>query len=133
MDLYQNQEIDDDDVIGDEGETQGITFEEYSEYKETCEAVVAEAEKAARLAENPDFKAIMMDAYFTKEPARLAGMMASGRLNDKQFDECVKDLRAIGSSRSFLQSHIERGNVAKDELANLEIAWNEATQEREDS
>ncbi|MCA1806944.1 MAG: hypothetical protein LC687_03670, partial [Actinobacteria bacterium] len=47
-------------------------------------------------------------------------------LSEKQFDECASDLKAIGSLRTFLQDFIQKGNIAQDELKNLEEAWNEA-------
>lgn len=108
-----------------------LTFEEYEEYKKSCEELLRQADMAAKLAENPEFKEIVMGAYFEKEPQRLAGLMATGRLSEKQFDQCASDLRSIGSLRTFLQDFIQKGNIARDELNNLEIAWNEAVLERE--
>jgi hypothetical protein len=112
----------------DTEETAHMTVEQYQEYKASCEELLNQAKSAAKLAENPDFKNIVMDAYFTKEPQRLAGLMATGRLSDKQFDECVSELKAIGSLRTFLQDFIQKGNIAQSELENLEIAWNEAVE-----
>lgn len=107
-------------------ETAHLTMEQYQDYKKSCEELLRQAKSAAKLAENPDFKEIVMDAYFDQEPKRLAGLMATGRLSDKQFDECVSELKAIGSLRTFLQDFIQKGNIAQDELTNLEAAWNEA-------
>jgi hypothetical protein len=103
-----------------------MTYDEYLSYKNSCEELITLAEQSARLAENPDFKSIIMDSYFTKEPVRLASLMSCGRLTDKQFEDCTKDLKAIGSIKSFLQDFIEKGNIARDELKHLEIAWNES-------
>lgn len=122
MNLYEAQE---------EQETVNLSFDEYTEYKQSCEELIRQAEAAARLAQNADFNEIVMDAYFDKEPKRLAGLMATGRLSEKQFDECASELRAIGSLRTFLQDYIQKGNIAADELKNLEVAWNEAVAERE--
>lgn len=106
-----------------------LTHDQYQEYKKSCEQLLAQAKSASKLAENPDFKNIVMGAYFEQEPMRLAGLMASGRLSEKQFDECTQELKAIGSLRTFLQDFIQKGNIAADELANLEVAWNEAVME----
>lgn len=122
MNLYEQSQSDDSEQVA------RMTFEEYEEYKKVCEALLEKAEAAARLAQNKDFKEIVMDAYFDQEPKRLAGLMATGRLNDKQFDECVSELRAIGSLRVFLQDFIQKGNIAMDELKNLEEAYNEAVE-----
>ena len=118
MNLYEQNDANE--------ETAHLTMEQYQEYKASCEELLRQAKSAAKLAENPDFKEIVMDAYFDQEPKRLAGLMATGRLSDKQFDECVSELKAIGSLRTFLQDFIQKGNIAQDELANLEAAWNEA-------
>ena len=109
-------------------ETAHLTMEQYQEYKASCEELLRQAKSAAKLAEQPEFKEIVMDAYFDQEPKRLAGLMATGRLSDKQFDECISELRAIGSLRTFLQDFIQKGNIAQSELENLEVAWNEAVE-----
>lgn len=106
-----------------------LTHEQYTEYKASCEHLLGLANQASKLSENSDFKAIVMDAYFDQEPKRLAGLMATGRLTEKQFDDCASELRAIGSLRTFLQDFIQKGNIAQDELSNLEAAWNEAVEE----
>lgn len=105
-----------------------MTHEQYTEYKASCEHLIGLAKQSAKLVENPDFKAIVMDAYFDQEPKRLAGLMASGRITKAQFAECANDLESIGSMRAFLQDFIAKGNIAQDELDNLEIAWNEAVE-----
>lgn len=106
-----------------------ITYDEYQELKKACEELLGKAKAAARLAENPDFREIVMGSYFEQEPMRLAGLMATGRLSDKQFDGCVSELKAIGSLRTFLQDFIQKGNIASNELADLEEAWEEAVKE----
>ncbi len=116
-------------IYDSEQEDEGVaalTFEQYKEYKESCEQLLGLAQKAAKLSENPEFKEIIMDVYFDQEPKRLAGMMATGRLSEKQFADCADDLRSIGSLRAFLQDFIQKGNIAQGELENLEAAWNEA-------
>lgn len=107
---------------GEDTDERSITFEEYQEHKEMCEHVIKESEMAERLAKNADFTSLIMEGYFTREPARLGSLMASGRLNDKQFQECVQDLRGIGHLRTFLTTFIQKGNIARSELANLEEA-----------
>jgi len=123
MNIYQNGQA-------AEAEETYLTHDQYLEYKASCEQVIEQADAAMRLAQNPDFIKIMMEAYFEGEPRRLAGLMTSGRLNEKMFDECVSELRAIGSSRSFLNGFIEKGKIARDELQNVENAWNEAVEEQ---
>jgi len=99
-----------------------MTLEEFQEYRASCEAVLAQSESAERLSKNSDFIKLIMEDYFQREPARLASLMSSGRLNEKQFQECVQDLRGIANLRVFLSTFIQKGNIAREELANLEEA-----------
>lgn len=122
MNLYEQQDFNESE------EEITLTQEEYEERKEMCKMLLVRAKAAAKLAENPDFKMIVMEEYFTKEPQRLGSLMASGKLNKANFDACVEDLRSIGHLRTFLQGFIEQGNIAKDELDQLEIARMEMVQ-----
>lgn len=121
MNLYESD-------APEEQEQAHLTVDQYQEYKKSCIDLLDMAKAAERLSENADFKLIVMDAYFDQEPKRLAGLMATGRLNERQFDECVADLKSIGSMRTFLQDFIQKGNIAADELKNLEEAWNDAVE-----
>lgn len=107
---------------GEDSEEQQMTFEEYQEYKASCEHVLKQSEMAERLSKNPDFVALVMEDYFTREPARLGSLMASGRLNEQQFQACTQDLRGISHLRTFLSTFIQKGIIARTELANLEQA-----------
>lgn len=117
MNLYQDNAPDADEA------TQGITFEEYQEMKQACEELVVKAKAASKLVEDPNFCLIIMEEYFTKEPQRLGSLMASGRLNKANFDGAVEDLRSIGHLTQFLRMYIEKGNIAADELKQLEEAY----------
>jgi hypothetical protein len=120
MNLYEEH------AEGAQPEEAAMTVEQYQEYKASCEQLLNLSKQAMTLAEDENFKTIVMEAYFTEEPKRLAGLMASGRLNEKQFDECARELASIGSLRTFLTSFIQKGQIAQSELENLEAAWNEA-------
>lgn len=119
MNLYQQS------GISESEEAQGITLEEYQAMKAQCEEIIAKGKQAAKLAEDPDFIAIIMEEYFTKEPKRLGSLMASGRLTPQGFDGAVNDLRSIGHLRTFLQDFIQRANIATEELRQLEEARKE--------
>ena len=106
-------------------------FAEFEKYKASCEHVIAQARMAEKLASYPEFKAIVMDAYFVQEPARLGGLMGSGMLTEKQFDDCAQDLRGIGGMRKFIQDFIHKGNIAIGELEQLEAARAAAIEEQE--
>ena len=108
--------------LGEGSDERAMTFEEYQEYRASVEHVLKQSEMAERLAKNSDFQALIMEDYFTREPARLGMLMSSGRLNEKQFQECVQDLRGVANLRTFLSEFIQKGNIARTELANLEEA-----------
>jgi hypothetical protein len=121
MNLYEQNSP----QTGEDDEPRAMTLEEFQQYRLSVEHVIEQADMAARLAKNADFKALIMEDYFTREPARLGQLMASGRLNEKQFQECVQDLRGVAGLRVFLGSFIQKGNIARDELAGLEEARKE--------
>ena len=121
-----SNKIYDEAEIMNDPEVQELTHEQYTQYKASCETVIEQAKQVKRLSENPDFIAIIMELYFVGEPQRLAGLMASGKITDKIFDDCASDLKGIGSIRAFLSDFVQKGIVAQDELDNVNIAWNEA-------
>jgi hypothetical protein len=110
----------------DNEETAYLTMEQYQEHKAQCVELLRQSTAAIKLADNPEFKELIMGSYFDNEPKRLAGLMSTGRLSEKQFNECVNDLKSIGSLRSFLEDFTQKGRIAQSELENLEIAWNDA-------
>ncbi len=115
-----------DDGTNTEDTTTEMTMEEFDHYKASCLHLIDMAKAAAKLAEFPPFKQIIMENYFTHEPQRLGSLMASGRLTPKGFDDAAEDLRSIGNLRGYLQDFIQKGNIAADELKGLEEARAEA-------
>lgn len=116
MEIYEHDDHADDDAPTE------MTMEEFDEYKASCLYLIEQAKAAAKLVEFPAFQTIIMEDYFSNEPKRLGCLMASGMLTPNGFDGAVDDLRSIGHLRKYLQAFIEKGNIAADELANLEIA-----------
>lgn len=121
MNLYQDNAP----QIGEGSDERTMTVEEYQEHREMCEHVVKTSEMAERLSKNPDFQALIMEDYFTREPARLGSLMASGRLREQDFQACVQDLRGIAHLRTFLSTFIQKGNIARGELEELKKAFQE--------
>ncbi len=108
-----------------------LTLEQYEEAKAHYKTIIDRADAARRLAMNDDFKSLVMVGYFENEPARLAELMASGRLPNSSFDGCVEEMKSIGRFRNYLKLHIEQGNMAQDELKSLEEARDEAIKAEE--
>ena len=99
-----------------------LTHEQYVEAKTHYEGIIARSEEAKRLAENEDFKSLIIDGYLDDEPKRLADLMASGRLTQGTLDACSADIRAVGSFRNYMKMFVEQGGIAEAELAALEEA-----------
>ena len=110
-----------------------LTLEQYEEAKTHYSTITDRAEAARRLADNPDFQNLVMQGYLTDEPSRLAELMASGRLNDKVFDDCSRQIRSIADFRDYMKNIIEQGNMAADELKDLEMARDEAIKAEEEA
>lgn len=109
-----------------------LTLEQYEEAKAHYATIIDRAEAAKRLADNPDFKSLIMEGYLTDEPQRLAELLASGRINnDKVRDDCSRQLVAIGDFRGYMKNIVEQGNMASDELKSLEEARDEAIKAEE--
>jgi len=120
MDLYNAS-------MGEEApEEIELTLEQYEEAKTHYESIITRADAARRLADNQDFKDLVMVGYFEDEPKRLAELMASGRLPNSGFDGCVEDMKSIGRFRNYMKMHIQQGQLARDELTSLEEARDEA-------
>ena len=118
MDLYNA-------ALGQEAEDEPmeLTLEQYEEAKAHYNGIIARGEAAKRLAENPDFKLLVMEGYLTNEPRRLADLMSSGRLNNQlSIDGVQRDLLAVGSFRTYMKSHTDEAHIAVMELASLEEA-----------
>lgn len=122
MDLY-NASTDLDEY---EEEMPHLTLEEYEDQRASYQIVVTNAEKAKRLSENQDFIDLVMTGYFTEEPDRLASLLSSGKLPERNKVGCVAELDAIGRFRAYLQTFADQGATAREELASLEEAREEA-------
>lgn len=122
MNLYAE-----DTLMGEEEPaTRSITVEEYQEHRKVCEELIRQSDAAIKLSNNPEFRELIMDGYFTREPQRLGQMMASGRLNDKQFDLCSLELKGVAGLRNYLTAFTQKGQIARQELRDLEEAYQAA-------
>lgn len=127
MDLYNAS-------LGQEEESPiELSLEQYEEAKEHLGNIAECAKAARRLADNDDFKLLVMDGYFSNEPNRLAELIASGRLNEKTIGDCSRQLVSIADFRNYMKNIIEQGNMADDELKALEEARDEAIKAEEEA
>lgn len=125
MDLYNAS-------MGTEEEDQiELTLEQYEEAKAHYQTIIERGNAARRLADNPDFKSLVLEGYLDNEPNRLANLMASGRLNDKVFADCTRQIRSVADFREFMKDIINQSSMAEDELKGLEEARDLAIKEAE--
>lgn len=128
MDLYNAS-------MGDEEapEEMELTLEQYEEAKAHYQGIIDRGDAAKRLAENPDFQELVMKGYFKNEPARLADLMASGKLPEAVFIRCTDDIKAVGAFRNFMKLHTDQAQMARDEMESLEEARDEAIRLEEEA
>lgn len=118
MDLYQAS-------FGQSEEDEGevlLTLEEYESTRESLVEIQERGAAAERLAENPDFKMLILEGYLEQEPHRLADLLASGKLPDVVRTACQEQLTAIGNFRNFMKMLVEQGKQSVDDIAALEEA-----------
>lgn len=105
----------------------------YEEYEneidlETIEVSIEHAQKAVkmmkhleRLTNNRDFKAVMLEGYFEKEPVRIAMLRAEPSFQkEEQQEQLLKDLDAIGRVRQYFNAVMQMGRMAEKEILGLE-------------
>lgn len=125
MDLYQAS-------LGEHEEDEiELTMEQYQQGKAHFESIVQRRDAARRLADNEDFKALVLDGYLDNEPHRLVELMASGRLNDKVFGDCSRQIQSVADFRNYMKDIMDQGQMAEQELVSLEQAWDIAIAEAE--
>lgn len=129
MDLYNAST----DLGANEEEEIVLGIEEYEDAKKSLTTIVDRAEATLRLAENDDFKQLVIQGYLTDEPQRLAELMASGRLHKTSMENCADELNAIGKFRSFMKNMVEQGNQARNDLVELEEARDYAIRVEEEA
>ncbi len=116
MDLYnasQGQEAD---------EEVGITLEEYEEQRHFHTMIVKRGDAAIRLANNPDFKDLVIDGYFDAEVRRLANLMATANVAKSVIDGCSDSIAAVGKFRAFMKIMTDARTSSASELEALEEA-----------
>lgn len=95
---------------------------------EEAKKIVERGEMARRLADNPDFKALILEGYFEKEAARLATIVSHPSMEAHQ-KHIMNDIMGIGALRRFLSSVVQMGDTAAREISEAEEALDEIRQE----
>jgi len=70
---------------------------------EIAQKAVDKAEAIVRLLNNPDFKLVVVEGYFEKEPARLVGLLTDPEMSDPESQKNLhNDMLGISSFRNHL-------------------------------
>ena len=123
MDLYNTS------MGEEEPDTIELTHEQYEEAKAHFDDIITKGDAARRLAKDEGFELLILQGYLFDEPARLAELLSSGRLNNKVAEDTAEAIKAVGIFRNYMKNIIEQSNIAKDELAGLEEARDIAIKE----
>lgn len=82
--------------------------------------IISFGQAVTRLADNADFKAVFMEHLFKREPVRLATMLASPQLTDRDHQMVTKDIEAIGNLMNRLSEWSRATVEAENSLAYLD-------------
>lgn len=87
-----------------------------------------------RLIKNDDFKKIILEDYFEKEPSRLVLLKADPAMqNEKDQIAINKNIDAIGFFRQYLMTIIQLGRRAEEDIREAEMVKEEMLRENLDN
>lgn len=84
---------------------------------------------AQKLADNFEFRTLILDQFCTKEAARLVHMSADPAMSAEQRADALAMAQAGGHLRRYLSMAIQMANVAERDIPNIEQAIAEARSE----
>lgn len=84
---------------------------------EQAQALINRGEKALKLAENKDFKELVLDGYLVNEASRLARLSADFTLDPQVRSEVMLMVQAIGCFHTYMRTIVQQGEMAKRDLA----------------
>ena len=123
MDLYNAS------LGEEEPEMIELSLEQFEEARAHFADIITKGDAARRLANNQDFQLLVLHGYLKDEPGRMSDLMASGKANDRVFDDCADAIKAVGKFRMYMKNIMEQSKMANDELESLEEARDLAIKE----
>jgi len=103
--------------MSDETQQLELTIEE-------ARKLVEKKDMALKLAENREFKALILEGYFKEEAARLAGISADPAFKGSE-DEIQTAIKGISCLRQYLQKQLRLGYQAENDIRDAEEALEE--------
>ena len=99
---------------------------------EEAKKIAKRAERVRRLEKNPDFKALILEGYFTEEAARLAHLVTDPQvIQGGHLDFVQNDLKGIGALKRFLTATLQLGDIAAQEVKEYQEALEEIRAEED--
>lgn len=92
--------------------------------------LVAEAQMAAKLSENREFKKLILEEFCVQECARYAQLSADPALGVAERADALALSQASGHLRRWLSVKFQMGNVAERDIKELEEVLEQARQEQ---
>lgn len=92
--------------------------------------LVAEKAMALKLAENREFRKLILEEFCVQECARYAQASADAALSADDRANALAMAQAAGHLRKWLSVKVQMGNVAERDIAELETALEEARAEK---
>ena len=90
-----------------------------------AEEFIARRERALRLADNPDFKHLVLNEFCVQECARYAQSSADPALKSEQRADALGIAQAAGHFRRWMSVVIQMGNQAESQLEAIDQAIDE--------
>lgn len=99
---------------------------------EEAQKMVDRGDEVRALIENPLFKKIIGDGYFVQEAARLVHLSSDTTITEEIRGYVMRDMAGPGAFKRYLQTLINMGNIARNELAQGQEVLDELRQEEGD-
>lgn len=97
--------------------------------KDSFKEQIARRDMSVRLAQNPDFKKLILDEFCVQECARYAQQSANPALSEVDQKNSLAIAQAAGHLRRFLSVVIQMGNQAESQMVQLDEAIDDARAE----
>jgi hypothetical protein len=109
-----------------------VTAEEIQVSIDEAKEAVELRDHMQRLMKNADFKAVVLEAYFKDEPARLVELKAAHAMQAEEYQRAiVKDMDAIGGFQQFINRVFHFGREADEMISQGEATLGEMAEEGE--
>ncbi len=97
---------------------------------EEAQKMVERRNQAYRLADNADFKSLILEGYYKDEAVRLVGLSADPS-TAKYADEIILAIKSISMLQQYMRNIVAFGNTAESEIGDMREVLDEERNEGE--